>query len=510
MSANPILPAFITDFLQSASPEQKQSLLSVLTTDHWDDLDIGMIDFPPSDQTDELDLTAHDISPSSSSIVCAKPKEFSDFVLHIDDLNLDNELSKDIMKELNSMNLRTRGKNGKPAKVLTQWLSPGSENYCYGKVCNKPKPITDFPNIIKLMDIVNSTPSTSMDMNACLVSCMSTAASNLSYHSDDEILIAQDSDICTVSFGPPRTLDFIWKENNPKGRKGTPQIPDYTIPATNHSMNIMKAGCQSRLQHRVPPGKKGGVRYSISFRKIAQSKSSQVTVSTPTSTSVPPSSSMPDLGSPTATMSTSDEAAPQHSPKKKIVLMAGDSFFQRLDEKKLAKGKQTVYNIAKGGSKIEAVQQSIKAFVDEHPELEIKKLFISVGTNDIRNCHKGVYHLKGPLKKLMAQVKLLAPSAKIWFQSLLPIPANGNHDVERNVVSMNNLIFELCSKNRLLFVDVFSSFLNRYGHRNFLLFPKYDVDKKLWDIHPNARGMGVLARHYLFLIHSKWFNPLGY
>ncbi len=285
MSANPILPAFITDFLQSASPEQKQSLLSLLTTDHWDDLDIDMIDFPPNDQTDDLDLPVHDISPTSPPSQCTKPEQISDFVEHIADLNLDNELVDEVLKELDSMNLKTRGKGGKPAKVLTQWLSPSSENYCYGRVCNKPKPITDFSNIMKLMDIVNSTPSTSMDMNACLVSCMSTATSNLSYHSDNEALIAQDSDICTVSFGSPRTLDFIWKENNPRGRKGTPPPPDYTIPATNCSLNIMKAGCQSRIEHRVPPGKKGGVRYSISFRKIAQPMSIPKTVSTsPTST----------------------------------------------------------------------------------------------------------------------------------------------------------------------------------------------------------------------------------
>ncbi len=502
MSANPLLPTFITDFLQSASAEQKQSLLSILTTDHWDDLDIEMIDFQPNDNTDIYEVPAHDTSSSSSLHHDTTSKQISDYVEHIDNLDLENELVNEVLKELNTMNLKTRGKKGRPAKVLTKWLSPSSENYCYGKICNKPQPITDFPNIMKLMGIVNSLPSTSMDMNACLVSCMSTAASNLSYHSDDEALIAQDSDICTVSFGPSRTLDFIWKDNNPRGRKDTPP-PDYSIPATNLSLNIMKAGCQSKLQHRVPPGKKGGVRYSISFRKIAQPNSSPRMISTPPASTSP--SSATTLSTPT------DEPAPrQPPPKKKIVLMAGDSFFERLDQNKLAKGKQTVFNVGKGGHKIDAVQRSIKTFVEEHPELEIKKLFICVGTNDIRNCQRGISHLKGPLQKLMAQVKLLAPTAKIWFQSLLPIPANGNPNVEKNVLAMNNLLYDLCSKNKILFIDVFSSFLNRFGYRNFLLFPKYNIEKKLWDIHPNARGMGVLARHYLFLIHSKYFNPLGY
>ena len=33
-------------------------------------------------------------------------------------------------------------------------------------------------------------------------------------------------------------------------------------------MNIMKAGSQTSILHRVPAGSKGGVRYSLSFRKV--------------------------------------------------------------------------------------------------------------------------------------------------------------------------------------------------------------------------------------------------
>ena len=60
----------------------------------------------------------------------------------------------------------------------------------------------------KVLEIVNSHCSTSGDLNACLVSCMSTKSSSLSYHSDHENMIDQNSDICTVSFGATRTLDF--------------------------------------------------------------------------------------------------------------------------------------------------------------------------------------------------------------------------------------------------------------------------------------------------------------
>ena len=113
------------------------------------------------------------------------------------------------------------------------------------------------------MDIVNAHPATSGDMTACLISCMSSKDSNLSYHADDQSIIDQSSDICTVSFGPSRSLDFIWKSNNKQGRKGKPISPEFSVPATNHSINVMKAGYQSKILHRVPPGSEGGVRYSL-------------------------------------------------------------------------------------------------------------------------------------------------------------------------------------------------------------------------------------------------------
>ena len=110
----------------------------------------------------------------------------------------------------------------------------------------------------------------------------------------------------------------------------------------------------------------------------------------------------------------------------------------------------------------------------------------------------------------MKSVRALLPATTVYFQSLLPIPANGCPYTERNVVNMNNMIYYLCSRYRMYYVDVFSDFLNINGSRNDLLFPKFDVGRNTFDIHPNARGYGVLARAYIYLIHSRWFNPQGY
>ena len=62
----------------------------------------------------------------------------------------------------------------------------------------------------------------------------------------------------------------------------------------------------------------------------------------------------------------------------KIVLVAGDSFAARLDEKLLGKNKQVVKNITVGGSKLDKVKRDIDKFVKDNPNLEVVKLFVSV------------------------------------------------------------------------------------------------------------------------------------
>ena len=128
-------------------------------------------------------------------------------------------------------------------------------------------------------------------------------------------------------------------------------------------------------------------------------------------------------------------------PKKTadVVLIAGDSFAARLDPKLLGKGKKDVRNISIGGRKIEAVEKDIEEFLTANPQLGISKLFVSVGTNDIRNCKNGVKHLKKALSDLMHKIKSLLPNTKVWFQSIPPINPNGSKYIARHVLLMNNI-----------------------------------------------------------------------
>ncbi len=418
----------------------------------------------------------------------------STYVEHVPDIGLSNDLANSVLAEVESLQLK-----GPAGKVLTQWLSPTSDYYNYGKVVNKPKPLDKFPNITKLMALVNQCSATSGDMDSCLVSLFPSHKASLKLHKDQEELIEQTSSICTVSFGTPRELEFVLDGKKDNGRKDL--SPDLILPATDRTMNVMKPGAQSIMKHRVEAASNStpGKRFSISFRKIAKLSDEPVTT---------PASHVSCSSTPASPSHTT--ASPNPTPKKKIVLVAGDSFAARLDVKLLGKGKQDVHSIAKGGNKISQIMTSLKDFAAANPSLSVKQLFISAGTNDIRNCQRGIMHLKNSLCDLMRTANNLFPEAKVFFQSIPPVHPNGCKYTVKNVLSMNILIYNLCSRFRLFYLDIFGSFLDSRGNRNSRLFPEWDKHRNCFDIHPNKRGMGVLARFYIYLIHSKWFNPLGY
>ncbi|NQZ52159.1 MAG: SGNH/GDSL hydrolase family protein, partial [Moritella sp.] len=187
-----------------------------------------------------------------------------------------------------------------------------------------------------------------------------------------------------------------------------------------------------------------------------------------------------------------------------VNLIVGDSFTAALQADELGRrGRRHVVNLSKGGSTIEDVSDQLDNFFVSN-KLPVSKIFVSVGANDIRKCReKGVRHLKSPLNKLSEKIKNQFPSASVWFQSLIPLPHQHPFS-EANVVQFNNLLYEICTKNHIFYLDCFNSFLTYDGFRLEYLF----FDFK--NIHPNKKGLSVLARIYLNIIHSKKFNPLGY
>ena len=329
----------------------------------------------------------------------------------------------------------------------------------------------------------------------------------IGFHDDNETLIDGNSSISTITFGSKRNIEFCNKSIRPR-------TCQHVVECGNHDLMIMKAGCQSKLVHRVCKGTTStsgsdDLRVVISFRKL----SSNVAVNGDSEVS----SDDPEISFDDPTIGNSrvpDSVTAQDQSPQRVTLLVGDSFIVGMDADRLGRrGKKNVVNLSSGGATITDVSTQLDTYflsnADENTNIEVDKIVVCVGTNDIRNCKEnGIRHLKQPLVLLVEQIKNLFPNSKIWFQSLIPLIIQNQFTVH-NVHEFNRLLFEVCSFTKIYFLDVFNMFLHFDQYSQTVLRNEfYFINSK--NIHLNKVGLGMLARCYIRLIHSNRFNPLGF
>ena len=451
------------------------------------------------------------------------PKDYSRFVDFVPDFISNNtdgsaKLFTDLLEELESFDLVSSVSN----QVKTQWLNSTSATYTFGGKKHLPKAIDNYPAILYVLDMVNNFPSTVGKLDSCLVTCYSTSQRKLSLHSDNEPEIDQECSICTVSLGATRTIKFVPKRGNYM------QLPCTTHELEHGSMFSMAPGCQSVLKHEVIKTtavrgesrfvpNKPNIRYSLSFRRLNPNENVATSVAVSHITNMKPkdtdittgekenqSDSVGDKATPTNTTgSTNIQKVKIVAPVEKVTLIAGDSFTAKFNTDLLGKGRKKVINISEGGYKIRNVLDSLNKKSLELDPLSVDQVFLSVGANDIRNCKvNGVRHLYGPFLNLIKCTKKLFPMAKIHVQSLLPLPVT-NCYVINNVLDINLMLDRICRMERVYILDVFWKFLDDFNeYRSLNYFP---MDHN--DVHPNTRGLGYLAHHYISRIHCRKFDP---
>ena len=373
-----------------------------------------------------LDLMKTSSTELLNGMLCSLQSEIerrrpdhSTFVSYVPDFCTDDVLLPAILTECEDMGL------GTGRKVTTQFLSTTSDPYIYPDTdpIHKAKDFKDYPNIRKLMERVNCSSLVDGPLNSCLVSKYSCPSSSLTLHSDNEPAIDQSKSICSFTLGASRTIEFFGKTSKPK------KVTEHRL--SEGGLLLMNPGCQGHFKHCIraenlssSQNTQSGdqIRYSLSFRAHAMPKVVSNTIT-------------PDCNS--------IRSSPTNVPPQRITLIAGDSYATKLDTDRLGKGKVKVINIAKGGQKITQTENSIVTFINENPNVLIEKFLISVGTNDIRHCREGISHLKGPLKQLCKTIKDLAPSSKVFFQSLLPLPLLRNamaKTIVHNILTFNQML----------------------------------------------------------------------
>jgi hypothetical protein len=321
------------------------------------------------------------------------------------------------------------------------------------------------------MKQINSDPTFTGPVDSALILKYSCGSTSTSLHADDEDHLDQTKSICNFSIGSTRTIEFFDKNNTKK--------PINTIVMDNNSMVHMKPGTQQLLKHMVR-GTSGtpGVRFSISFRGLIKKGKPPAPLQTPVTDTTPLSDTTP------------------LTPKRRVCLIAGDSYPARLDVGRLSrKNAVEVVMLAVGGSKLDRVAKQLEDYVSKNKDVVVEKVCISVGTNDIRNCHNGVNHLMGPFKQFCQKIVDLFPGSKVFFQTLLPLPCGGNGDWKTNskVIRFNQIIFNECVFRRLYIIDAFSKLvvlLCLCGTGGALIFETTDFSVVITSTHLMVEEMG--------------------
>ncbi len=422
----------------------------------------------------------------------------SNFVEYVPNFCAENAHLDDVLTECESMQL-----SSKRTKAETQWLSSSMEPYVYpdSSPVHKAKDITKFPAINKLLSLVNESTEVTGPLDSCLVTKYNSKQASLKLHADDEDTIDQGKSICSFSLGCERNIEF-WEQ----GRKPK-KVKD--IRMAHNSMVIMRPGAQQNLKHcvRAEPCSTSKdvaetqVRYSLSFRAVTKA---------PIATHAPPQVSTTDQASINTGGFTGSSTPPNLATvvRKPVCLIAGDSFAARMKVDKLEKNKLEVVNIAEGGSKISKVQKQLEAYAADNTGTKVWKIIVSVGTNDIRNS-RNIDRLRGPLKQLCGKIQSLFPTARVYFQSLLPLPLKDSKDWLTNstVQSFNRIIYNECIYRRFHYIEAFYPF-TKFNRRWNEPYARFDKLFEVGGIHPNPeKGMGVLARYYIRALHSKLFIP---
>lgn len=405
-------------------------------------------------------LNSHEISASEQSLNCNQnPDAFM----------------ANIRQELESLGLE----EGNKAIVKTKWLvsdnNTQSNLKSFSSVTKNSDKIQKYPNISKLMELVNEHDDVIGELNGCIVNCFRGESSRHYAHADDEEYIDQSASIATVSLGPTRLFNIYEHKHRPSKVLKSFQLE-------NGSLMIMQPGTQKQTKHKIEKQNEASalVRYSISFRKLTYGDA----VNTPTPSPV------------------SQQASAVEPPTTVII---GTSIADDLDETKLAgrHNRAKVIKLCKRGGHISQISTMLDELYRSNDcnSSAVKKVIISVGTNDIRRCRTGIGHLFYPVRNLVRKTQTYFPEAKIFIQSLIPIRYQVNRPenerIVENVTDFNKLLLKVATTEGCMFFNMFDRFLDCSPMR----IPVASLFRD--SVHLSSTGLSLLAMAFIKIIRGR-------
>jgi lysophospholipase L1-like esterase len=126
----------------------------------------------------------------------------------------------------------------------------------------------------------------------------------------------------------------------------------------------------------------------------------------------------------------------------------------------------------------------VLARLDETIASKPTKVFLMIGINDLAKKTPDVIILKN-IKRITDQISQYSPNTKLIIQSILPTNNNftefaGYQNKDEHIIWLNNQLSLLCTRQQLIFVDLYSVFKDENGKLN----KRYTYD----GLHLNGEG----------------------
>lgn len=167
-------------------------------------------------------------------------------------------------------------------------------------------------------------------------------------------------------------------------------------------------------------------------------------------------------------------------------VFVGDSHFSMFPVEEMFRSLD-VKNRAHGGSTSSDLLQRIRRIADYLP----KKIFISMGTNDIvQNISKEqtLYNLRNCIRV----IKAVSPSTGIYMMCIMPVWKN-KAVMKATISTYNTDYHNLCDEEHIQFINIFDALLDEEGYLKLI----YTAD----GVHLNGYGYIELRNHL-----SKYLN----
>ena len=411
-------------------------------------------------------------SPSSSS-----PPSPSPPLLHYNLRHdpLSEPLVEEVLGHVKKINYSRSGTNLSPDTFLY-----GSQRYAYNRRSAALSPVSIQPNTImdKLLKTVNLTLGT--EYNSMLVNKYSSYVCCLPPHKDDEAGLDPGAPISTLSIGSTRKMNIsLDKKKSVK-----------YLTLTPGSIFTMLPGFQQSYYHEILAGdkdvqKERGVRYSVTFRRLLPPKE------VPPAIHSPPPSSSPPPPQPSAEPNTSPATSTSKDATYPDTFVFGSSLLKSLKTETLSKRGKIFKVISRSGAHACDIYNEVEKCAKQFNTSNVSTVFLQVGGNDVENLilDSDIKRIFEDIYDLIILTKQVFPVAKINFFSLVPRKASYLTHI-RNMHKFNDLLSEMCKKESIRFVDIFSFFLKKTPTMWLLDFNLFNRD----GIHLNPVGTSVLAK----------------